>query len=237
MKKRNKYYQKEKDFLKIEKSLAINNKAQRDLGYIELDEPIPHGYDAYLVLRKDISNRDDAWVFEYILDIALSKHWWRKDYTNILNRRGKDRLYIYQNTRMPHIRDISEKKYESLPVQVRKWFNPIKHMYFHCATYYECTVPNFYYEIEVKRHYKTHIRILDELLLQEEAELEKDYYSSYFRNIRKIENGAPKSYVKLFNRSFRAKTKNITNYNSKNDINDWKEYPCSGRHTARWSYW
>ena len=63
MKKRNKYYTKEKEFIRLNKELDKNYQAQKDLGWIELDIPIFIGYEAYLEPREDIQNREDAWVF------------------------------------------------------------------------------------------------------------------------------------------------------------------------------
>ena len=63
MKKRNKYYLREKEYLKLKNELYDLYSKQKDLGYVLLDKPIHDGYQARLVLRYDISNRIDAHIF------------------------------------------------------------------------------------------------------------------------------------------------------------------------------
>jgi hypothetical protein len=49
-----------KSYLKLLTEQEKLEVIRRNLGYRELEQPRHHGYEAYLVLRDDIANRDDA---------------------------------------------------------------------------------------------------------------------------------------------------------------------------------
>jgi len=92
--RKNKHFEKEKEFIRLQKQLAKNWETQRSLGWSELTEPKFIGYNAYLEPRQDIQNRDDAWVFWYICQNFGTKTFAKK--LNFLIGEGKVNLYTKQ---------------------------------------------------------------------------------------------------------------------------------------------
>src|SRR5438445_620895 len=117
--KRDKYWESEKNFHKLERELSNNQDIQDNLGYMQLTEPIPNGYTVKLVLRNDIANRDDAWIFQAILDNYSKPKWWRKNYSAIKNLKNLD-VYYYT---YPSISKIDEEEYNSLKSVIKKCFS------------------------------------------------------------------------------------------------------------------
>lgn len=205
MKKRNKYYLKEKDFLRLRSESIENSEAQRNLGWVELDEPIHSGFTAFLTLRNDVSNREDAWVFQSLIDNFGTTSYARK--IKEFNFFNKSNLYQVYNK--PHINEINEYTYNSLLPQIKKWFTKTTLSYSSWrGNYYYCNVPDFYFEIKIEKRWITKMRIFDEVLQQEEAEIDAEikrkYYGLYYKH-----SSVPKSFRKCLNRSQRAKSKRI----------------------------
>ncbi len=231
MKKRNKYFLLEKQYLKLKNDLSENWKAQRALGYVLLDVPIHKGYNAYLTLRNDISNREDAWIFQTILDTCGSSSWWRKDY-----KKTPPKKFAYESAN-PHIRNISERVYDAFPIQVRKYFSEDKITYNNVRWYY-CNVPRFFFDVAVEKYYQTRIRIIDEVLLQEEAEIYEELESAKYRGLNQNFTGAPKAFVKHYNKRYKEESKRITKHNQTLlDENEYLEYSIPGRRSAAWDWW
>lgn len=214
MRKRNKHYLKEKEFIRLQNRLAKNREIQRNLGWEILDKPQFIGYDAVIEPHKDIQNRDDAWVFWAICENFGTTVFSKKISNFVWNRKYSS--FILQDK--PHIESIHREVYLQLPEEIKKWFtNVYKYekngRWFHnfCDYYYECRVPNFYFEIVYKKSYRTKVKIFSPILEQEKHEIEsildtKFYHESinYYR-YRK----APKHFRKYLNRSQRYKSKQI----------------------------
>jgi hypothetical protein len=249
MKKRNKYWEKEKKYWEIRKALDLNKKTQRALGWVELENPIPHGYNAYFVLRKDISAREDAWIFQSILNLCAKSAWRRKnDFEKVKERKTNykygSRVRVVDS--YPELWSINEETYSKLVPAIQKWFTETINSWNNKI--YDSSVPSFFFEIEVKQHYKTKVKIIDELLLQEESELydqlDRFVGMKYGRFCK--ERGAPKDFVRFFNVSHRRSEKVITKKIVKNTkisfgyfedpLEDYT-FPISNRHTASWSWW
>jgi len=77
-KKRNKYFFKEKELIRLRMEDAKINDAIRNQGWVELEEPVHNGYYAEWVLRDDILRRDDAAAFQEALN-ACAKQIWSKN--------------------------------------------------------------------------------------------------------------------------------------------------------------
>jgi hypothetical protein len=77
-KHQNKYFLREKKIINLKLKDREISDAIRNQGYIELEKPIPHGYDAQWVLRDDILRRSDASAYQEALD-ACSRSIWSKD--------------------------------------------------------------------------------------------------------------------------------------------------------------
>jgi hypothetical protein len=210
MKKRNKHYLKEKEFIRLKKALEENNTAQFNLGWVELDNPIFIGYNAYLEPRPDIQNRDDAWVFWTICQNLGTVSFAKKiEYFDWEKRKSKSFIQYDK----PRICAIDESTYLSIDPQIRKWFtNEIE---FSDKEYdrwrkwgksYYCKIPNFFFEIKYEKVFRTRVKIFDSVLKQEEAEIEDILYSKFYYENRRYSN-APKYFRKNLNRSQRYKSK------------------------------
>lgn len=239
MKKRNKKTLKEKDYLRLKKESNEIYKTQRNLGWIELDVPIRDGYNASLILRNDISNREDAWIFQEIVDKCGTKSWAKKlTHFEFLNNKQNGSLkirhknhYLYQK---PHIRDISDYSYNLLSTPVQKYFTKklSKHSWY-IGDYYICTVPDFYFDVKIETNWVTKMKIFDEVLQQEEAEIDAEIHRNHYEKSSYF--GAPPKYFrKSLNKSQRAKAKNVLYNNVFKD----KEFEFEDNYkSARWLYW
>jgi hypothetical protein len=214
--KRGEKTEKLKEFLRLEKELRANWEAQRNLGYKPLEKPIPDGYRAQWVLREDVARREDADRFQYILDNFGKSVWCkRKDF----------KVWDYQIKKLvdvkPYFREITPKEYESLSIWAKKFFTEGQkysrwgnYMY----SYYYVNIPSHYLVPQVRRDYKTHYKVIDEILQQEEAELEArldwDFYNE--RRARWKSHRSNKTWRKIFHRSDRSKTRQIIKRNVMN---------------------
>jgi hypothetical protein len=204
MKKRNKYYLKEKEYLKLKNELYDLYSKQKDLGYVLLDKPIHDGYQARLVLRYDISNRIDAHIFQDMIDSLGTISYAKKE--KYLDWNNKNYLITSKCHEKPHFEEITEDTYNNLNQSVKKWFSKTStyHNTWKGMTYY-CNVPSFFFEIVVEKRYINKVKVIDTLLIQEEVEikkiLEKDFYYEYYHE------NAPKSFRKYLNSGRRTDSK------------------------------
>jgi hypothetical protein len=231
MKKRNKHFLKEKEYIRLQKELSDNRDAQHNLGWVELPQPQFIGYVAKLEPRHDIQNRDDAWVFWYICQTFGTTHFARKIEYFDWNRKKKYSYYMPMNK--PHIHSIGLGLYLDLPPQVQKYFKPdiFSNSW---RTSYHCDIPNFYWEIVYEKEYKTKIKLIDEILQQEESEIESKLQSDFYWDSKWCK-GAPKSFRKKLNRSQRAKSKSTLHKIWKGGYED-VEFEDNYR-SARWLWW
>lgn len=228
MKKRNKHFLKEKEFIRLKKELDTNLDAQHKLGWIQLEKPKHIGWIAKLSPREDILNRDDSWVFEGISELFGTTCYAKKIELFEWNLKKKKSKFIPLN--IPHIRSISQSQFESLVPQAKKYF---KNDLFHWSNRYVCTIPNFYWEIKYEKNYQTKVKISDCILEQEEAEIEYQIEKKFYSE-NKWCKGAPKWFRKKLNRQQRAKSKQ-TLYNiviNKKDVEFVDDY-----RGARWDWW
>ncbi len=205
MKKRNKFFLNEKEYLHLKRSLSDNFDAQINLGWVDLQQPQFIGFTAKLEPRQDIQNRDDAWVFLYICRNFGTIRFARKIEYFDWNRRKKSPHPFLMNK--PHIRGINSSIYFNLPSQIQKYFR-LDLLSNSRGNYYYCDVPNFYWDIVYEKTYKTKVKVIDEILLQEESEI-KSRISSKFHNRDSKMSNAPKHFRKSLNRSQRAKSKQV----------------------------
>lgn len=229
MKKRNKQFLKEKEYIRVKNELDNNYKTQRNLGWVELDNPIHIGYTAFLILRDDISRRDDSHIFESILEFSTSEFARKLKDFNFDNK--KNRMVFYTR---PHIRDINESIYINLPIQIQKWFSLLTTSNRTWGgKWYSCNVPSFYFTVSYEKKYKTKIQIIDEVLLQEESELESIIQNKFYNEFRYM-SSAPKYFRKNLNRQQRAKSKqSLYNLIYKDDDRSFED----NYKNANWLWW
>lgn len=233
MKHNNKKWRDEKKFIALktlywEKCDAINN-----LGWVELDRPYQDGWYAFLSLRKDVSNREDAWVFQYIADNHSTEQWARNVSDFWWNRRKQKRQYWSHPK--PHVSGISKHTYESLPPQVKKWFAPDEYRASPWSRpAYRCVVPDFFFEISYRRRMITKVRVFDSVLESEKSFLADKLYSD-FPMWRYGSGAAPKSFRKMLNRSERARSKQALHKTLRSEE---MEFDFRENHRgAAWLYW
>lgn len=227
----NKKEKREKEYLALCKSRAENLQAQLSLGYVQLKEPRPNGWDVILVPRKDIQNREDADMFWKIIRLIS-----RKGHVRVKSWYfSKNKKYLAYPYR-PALGEISESTYESLTAAEKKHFSiSIKNSSI-WRKFYVCDIPNFYWETKLVRNYITKVPVIDVNLLKQESELQnKIYYlEDKFGCGEYHRKNAPKRYRKQFKEGFRAKNKQTLH----NIINKGKEAEFDYKEeNAAWYYW
>jgi len=204
--KRNLKAEKKKEMLRLEAELSANLEAQRNLGFKPLDKPIPHGYRGKWVLRADVARRQDADRFQYILDNFGKSVWSRKE---------DFKKWCYFTKRVvdirPSFREIKPAEYENLKPWIKKFFTKGEKHYPWgnvTYTYYYVNIPSHFLVLDMKRDYKTHYKVIDEALKQEEAEIEARLETEFFEERRaKWSWRSSKAWKKIYNRSERSRSK------------------------------
>ena len=167
--KKDKYSEAKKRFFELEAKLSENAKAQKELGWIELDEPIFNGYSRTFILRDDISNRSDAHIYQDLIDnLGVTVYSRKKDFIH-KNRNGVK----YQVS--PYFKNISADRYGQLSPRLQREFS----IDYDSSTMqrgqysYQVNTPNFFFELKRKKEYITKVHIFDGDLKKEEADLER----------------------------------------------------------------
>ena len=223
--------QRYKRYVQLEKAYFENREAQRALGYVKLDKPKAYGWNILIIPRQDIQNREDADIFWEIISICSRKGFVRdkKWYYS------KNKIYSCYPYR-PEFFNIPEYVYNGLRPAVKKYFFKGYGRHYWDRNVYYCNLPNFFWEIKLERNYITKVKVIDEILLQEEDELSKEL--SYLRNkwgTGQHYTNAPKSYCKSYHRSDRAYNKQVL----RNVVYKCMEedFRYNHRSSATWDYW
>lgn len=222
-------HKKEKDFkryLALQKADKENHQAQRNLGVVELKKPVFKGWTVLIVPRKDVQQREDAEIFWTIIDICGQIGFIRNK-----NRfKSKDKKYQCWPYR-PGLNTLCEYEFQKLTPPLKKYFSlRLKKNPWQSNEYY-CNLPYFFWDFKLEKSYITHTRLIDEILLQEENEIDKEMsYLSYKHGFGNEWRHPSKKYVQKYNRCYRAETKHILLNFIKKGIE--QEYPCSGKHSA-----
>jgi hypothetical protein len=209
MKKRNKKWSDDKEHRRLKRDLSKNRDTQRNLGWVELDDPIFIGWTAKIQPRADIKNREDGWVFEWICRNVTTDVFSRK----IENFSWNKKIPAWAHRQdPPHVKCISESLYNDLHPQIKKHFCLdrfqafSKEYKYRFGNWYICTIPEFYWDIIYVKAYKTKVQLIDEILLQEEdeikSEIERRFYDKYWGY-----NSAPRAFRNHLNRIQRRKSK------------------------------
>lgn len=229
-----------KKYLALLKKLDENNIAQSNLGYRELEKPIHHGYNIEWVLRGDVSRREDAWEYEVLLNDYSKKAWCKDKTFKVYSKKEKIEKEI-----KPYIPAVHLKTYKSWNPWFQKFWKHIpsedRHTWWGVEKYYKSVVPKWYFKTKITKHYKTHYKVIDEVLIQEEAEIKDKLYSKEYRQFEYSNwlNNVPKSYIKGINKSNRSYSKQTLRNNIQyEDLEcEEREYQYHHRHSALWSYW
>lgn len=201
-KKRNKYFIKEKELIKLQNAYNDVWKSIMNQSLVELDKPIHHGYDAEWVLREDILRRDDAMYFQEALDVCKGKIWSKNPEFKYKNSKTKQWEYV-----KPKMFHINKEKYDALSPQAKKLFyedlfHNKKWRYGFTDKWYKCTL-SYELVMKVTKHFITHKKEHDNILYQMKAEIDK------MMNIVSQHNpwGGHRGYDKWYNRYLNRKEK------------------------------
>lgn len=172
MKKRNKYFLRAKELVRLKIEENKLREAKNNQGYIELEKPIPDGYVAEWKLREDITRRKDAHVYQEALDVCN-----RKVYSKKKDFKFKDWKTKKWYIRYPEMTPINKETYESLSASAKKmfyedrsysryWRQGFSDVKYKCILTYELVM-------DIKVSYLTHRREHDSLLYKMHAENKK----------------------------------------------------------------
>jgi hypothetical protein len=177
MKKRNKYFYKEKELIRLRMKNQELNDAIRNQGLVELEEPIHHGYNADWILRPDISRRTDASAYQEALDACKGRIWNKTP--DFRHKDKKTKRWVLHN---PKMNPISKVTYDALSPTAKKFYiedtsNTRKYWKLGFTDIkYRCTL-SYELVVVVTKSFITHRREHDNVLYQLEAENEKMMYN------------------------------------------------------------
>ncbi len=219
------------------------DKAIKNLGYVELEKPIHHGFNAYLTLREDVAKREDrvAWLYQYFIDNFASEPWSRLPVFYTKNKKGK----ITDNR--PYFRRLTQKEYDDFLPWVKEHLH--KRTIYNWGNeyvYYVPYVPDYYLVMKIKNSYITHRKVIDSDLERERAFV-KDQRWQLEDKIKPWNPNGYSKFLRLINKANRrndkiALQKNL-NTNFINDSYEWlkkQEVEISEKEfitTSDWSNW
>lgn len=132
--------------------------AIKNLGYVELEKPVHHGYNAYLTLREDVARREDkvAWLYQYFIDNFAVETWSRTKEFYTKNKKG-----IISDKR-PYFKRITKKEYDEFYPWVQEHlYKKTEFVWGQEYSYYVPYVPEHYLVTEIKNSYITHRKVVD----------------------------------------------------------------------------
>lgn len=173
-KKRLQKWGKGKHLMKLKRRCTKLWEEKNKLGYIELERPVESGWERYLVLRKDVAQSSEAAFFQKILDrINTRQLCSRKDFTK-RDRKTKKMVPMIQ-----HSRRLSSEEFRKCGF-TDKEKECFEYKVFRHENGYRARVHVFLeewrFDYKVKKHFITHIKVHDNVLEQQIAELEKLMY-------------------------------------------------------------
>jgi hypothetical protein len=172
--RKNKYYEKEKAIIRVKDELHKNWQDQRNQAWVELDKPIPHGYNGEWVLRDDITRSPEAEVLQWIIDNLGVEVWSKRKDFRVKEWRKNNKKW--QDLK-PHFRFIDESTYHSYPAVLQKYFRlDTSDKNYWWRPKYKVDIESWKLVLKKSRSYITHYREHDEILHQIEAELDKELY-------------------------------------------------------------
>ena len=233
-----KHFDKWKKLFELRELDNINWEAQKALGYKKLDVPVHHGYDFKYVLRDDISRRDDAHVFQEVLDRFGKSVWCRRKDRTVWNYKLKAYVPVY-----PVINTLTVKKWEELPQRLQKYFYKQEVLPFYhwrgIVYEYKCNIPNYYFEIQKSKSYKTHYRVVDGVLQSESAEIDQQLEELKMQGISTwVESGRGSltDFCRIRNKANRRKNKVVCR-SYLVGMFEKDKLSFNHRHEAKWYYW
>lgn len=220
--KRNVKTEKRGEFIRLMNEAKANYEARRKLGYKPLDEPVHHGYNAKWTLRSDVANREDADNYQEVIDNYGIEVWSKKKDFKKWSYKFRRNVDVY-----PSFKDINVGEYEKLSQKIKKFFTIRRDTKAWGGVeriYYEVNIPVYFLVMKVRKNYRTHYKVLDEVLLQEKAEIEGALWGKFYDMRVGYYNRSSKKWLKKFtSRSNRAKNKATLRKNLMSEIYDGDE--------------
>lgn len=203
-----------KEYLQLLDRESKIQDAQAALGYVELEKPYHHGFNAYLILREDIARRQDAEIFQYLLDNYAYETWSRD---TIFYKKTKNG---YIDNR-PSFKEISEADYLKLDPRYKKYFVHITKRDTPSwdgtiRKFYKCYLEPHYLVMKIKKSYITHRKVIDGEL-EREFKFVNDKIWDLQQIIQPWEDGFVTEAKRYQNKQLRRRDKinlkkNLTNY-------------------------
>ncbi len=179
--------------------------AKRNLGYIELEKPLRHGWFTYLTLREDISRREDAAIFQEIIDKCTLNIWGsdKKHADKVWNARNRKNNKI----QWPGFKKLNHFQYSQLSPSAKKYFEPFSKKSKYRGKY-KCNVPRYFFVKTYCRAYITKRKVTSNEIDQRIGEIEAilnhniyfDYKESFYRSRR-----SNRDWKAIYHRSKRKK--------------------------------
>ena len=141
---------------------------------VRLPEPIQRGWVRHYVLTKEAQLRPDTQVLAQILEVIGTKeYYWRRNF--IKSRRQRPLIEIKQSLKNILI-DTWRLYPEKYPDEWRSYFHleylQWGHGYYHGHQWFYVFTDTHLLELKIERHWLTHLKIIDPLLIKRHAELE-----------------------------------------------------------------
>lgn len=227
---KHKFYKK---YLELERKRDSLYDIKDALGYEKLEKPYQYGYNAFHVLRDDISRRKDADVFQYLLDNFSVTTWSKNGVFYSVYKK-----YVSDNR--PHFRLITEADYLKLEPKYKKHFYHVsdKDQKFWNGTvnkFYRCYLEPHFLVMKVVNSYITHKKVIDN-----EVERELSYVSDKIYYLQEIIEPWNDRFItkakKIQTKANRRSDKVNINKNLKTNNNEWydEKYSLSYNKTKNW---
>ena len=240
---RNKQFKEQKEILRLKREWNEIWQAQRNQGWIELEKPIPNGWDAKYVLRDDISRSPYAEELQEVLDACMVPVWSRRK--DFKFKEYKSKKWSFKS---PGLRKIDSKEYDKLSEKAKKYF----YLDYNSNSFWKRYVPfvdSWKLKVEITQSYKTHYREHDEILYQMEAEVEAKLWGKYrfkawsgYRGMgewysyqNKKEKGISNRKLVNFKKAYNSKNNDVDFWNHDYDGYDMDIFP-DGKFDIAWYY-
>lgn len=220
-----------KEYLRLLTRQHEINLAQKNLGYVELEKPIHHGYLCHFELREDIQRQTDGPILAKLLENYSTIEWSRtKDF--ILRR--KKRTHLIE----PKLKKLEVREYEKLDEKTKGFFRETwEKGWFEYRKCYVLDFPRYYLVIKKKKDYITHQKVIDGTLEAEDQFIDDRilqimYISSPY------DDGSMKPFAKVKNKGERRNNKMILKSNIQKQIEDLETgLTYQHKNSAKWERW
>lgn len=195
--------------------------AIRNLGYVELEKPVHHGYNAFLTLREDVAKREDrvAWLYQYFIDNFAVETWSRTKEFYIKNKKGK------VCDKRPYFRRVTQKEYDGFLPWVQEYLHKrTEFLWGQEYSYYVPYIPQHYLVTKIKNSYITHRKVVDGELESERAFIKDQIWAIEVRMKPWNDSGYSrflKRYKKANRRNDKMALKKNLNTDFINDSYEW----------------